>query len=147
MLKLLGESPSGNCCELAAAIRDLGYLPPTSNLPQDGRANRNNLQSGYTADLREQISASLGRLKDALSDLARELRQQVQGPKGRDQKAALRIDQQTVRSGFVVGFLGPTASVTSSSGTRRHQKSSWLAGQPSSAIFAGKHSRGAPRLR
>ena len=107
LLKLLGESPSGNCCDAADAIRDLGYLPPTTDLPQDGRANRKNLQSGYTADLREQMSASLGRLKDALSDLARELRGQVQGPKGRDQKAALRSDQQTVRSGFVVGFLAP----------------------------------------
>ena len=107
LLELLAESPSGNYCDMATLIRELGYLPPTSSLPRDARARQGHLERDLTSDLPQQIATSLNRLKDTVSDLARDLREQIKGPKGRDQKAALRVDGQAVRSGFVVGFLVP----------------------------------------
>ena len=110
VLRLLAESPTGNCCDTSTLIRECGYLPPVSPIPRDGRMRPGSLEDDLTSDLRQQTSASLNRLKDAVSDLARELREQIEGPKGRDQKAALRVDGTAVRSGFVVGFLVPDDS-------------------------------------
>lgn len=65
------------------------------------------MERDLTSNLPQQGAASFKCLKGNVSDLARELRKQIEGPKGRDQKAALRIDGQVVRSGLVVGFLVP----------------------------------------
>jgi hypothetical protein len=65
------------------------------------------LERDLTSDLPRQIIPPLDHLKDDVKDLARKLRKQIGGTKGRDQKAALRIDGEWVRSGFVVGFLVP----------------------------------------
>jgi hypothetical protein len=110
LLKLLAESPTGNCCDTSTLIREYGYLPPISSIPQDSRARPGSLEKELASSLRQQAAASLNRLKDAVSDLARELREQIKGPKGRDQRAALRVDGEVVRSGFVVGFLVPDDS-------------------------------------
>jgi hypothetical protein len=106
LFELLAASPSGNCCGTATLIQELRYSPPTSSLQRDGRAWRGALVRDLTSDLPTQITPSLKLLKSTVRDLARDLRDQVDGPMGRG-KAALRIDGDMVRSGFVVGFLVP----------------------------------------
>lgn len=107
LLKLLAESESGNCCETASLIRELGHLSPPSSLPRDTRARPGSIDSNIKSELPQQKSTPLKQLKDALKDLARKLRECVKGPKGRNQKAALRVVGEKAQSGFNVGFLIP----------------------------------------
>jgi hypothetical protein len=108
LLRLLADSPTGNCCDTATLMRELGYVPLASSLPRDGRARRENLEQELASDLPQRTDPSVRLLNNNLKDLRRELQQRVAGPKGRG-KAPLLVDGGLVRSGFVVGFLVPDA--------------------------------------
>jgi hypothetical protein len=107
LLQLLGAASSGNLCGVQELMTAFGYLPPPSTVPRDSRARPGCIEAEVRAELSSQIRGDLRRLKDAVSDLSRELREQIDGPKGRNRQAALRVDGDIVRSGFVVGFLVP----------------------------------------
>lgn len=104
LLELLAESTTGNQADAYAFAAALDILPPSPSLPREPRAEAAALRRGYTENLSMQTPPWKRKLKNTLSDLGRKLRQRVAGPTGQG-NLALLVDEESVRSGFVVRYL------------------------------------------